>query len=93
VAAVRAILSTLNDLAQGRSVVGGARPWRWAGAAGVARAAVPGPWEGPYAHAGAEPLLDDLLCDPLVRLLMQADRVEPLEVRRLLGLRQEPIGF
>jgi hypothetical protein len=60
---------------------------------GAARTAVPGPWDGPYAHAGAEPLLDDLLCDPLVRLVMRADRVEPLEVRRLLGLRQEPIGF
>jgi hypothetical protein len=31
-----------------------------------------------------EPRLEDLLCDPVVRLMMQADHLEPEEVRRQL---------
>jgi hypothetical protein len=80
VAAVRAILSTLNGLAQGRTSAGRVRPRQQ-----------PGPWEDPYAHAGPEPLLEDLLGDPLIRLLMRADHVEPAEMRRLLGLRPPPL--
>jgi hypothetical protein len=83
VAAVRAILSTLNGLAHG--TVARARPWQQGARTRGALAEAPVPWEGPYAHAGPEPLLDDLLDDTLVRLLMRADRVEPAELRRLLG--------
>jgi hypothetical protein len=36
-------------------------------------------------------LLEDLLGDPLIRLLMRADHVEPAEMRRLLGLRPAPL--
>jgi hypothetical protein len=49
------------------------------------------PYDGPYAHAGPEPLLEDLLRDPVIRLIMQADHVEPAELRHLLGLRPQPI--
>lgn len=84
-AAVRAILSTLNGLAQGRTSAGRVRPRQQGSRA-------PGPWEGPYAHAGPEPLLEDLLGDPLIRLLMRADHVEPAEMRRLLGLRPAPLA-
>jgi len=37
--------------------------------------------------------LDDLLSDPLVRLLMRADRIEPADVRRLLSLRGPPMAM
>ena len=87
-AAVRAILSTLSGLAQVRPALASPRSWRPAAAAPVA---MPGPWEGEYAHAGPEPALEELLGDPLIGLVMQADRVEPAELRRLLGLRQQPI--
>jgi hypothetical protein len=32
-----------------------------------------------------EPTLDDVLADPLVRLVMQADHVEPLAFEAMLG--------
>lgn len=85
-AAVRAILSTLSGLAQARPGPAAARGWHAAGAQDVAAA----PWEGAYAHAGPEPRLEDLLSDPLVRLLMRADRIDPADVRRLLGRRRHP---
>ena len=77
-AAVRAILSTLSGLAYAGPALAGA--WRPAPVAED----VPDPWDGEYAHAGPEPLLDDLLDDPLVRSVMQADRIEPAELRREL---------
>lgn len=85
--AVRAILSTLSGLAQARPGVAASRGGRPAPPQGHAAA----PWEGVYAHAGPEPRLEDLLSDPLVHLLMRADRVEPAEVRRLLGRSRQPI--
>jgi hypothetical protein len=41
--------------------------------------------ESVYAHAGTEPPLEELLSDPVVQLIMQADHLEPAEVRRLLA--------
>jgi len=36
------------------------------------------------AESGAEPSIEDLLSDPLVRAFMAADRVDPEELRALL---------
>jgi hypothetical protein len=85
--AVQDILSSINQFAQARlPVMGG---WRAAGFAGRTdphvRPEHPDAPESPYAHAGPEPLLDEVLCDPVVQLIMQADRVQPAEVRRLRG--------
>jgi hypothetical protein len=91
VAAVRAILSTLHDLTHGRAALL-AYPWRDSAALAVAEPA-PHPWEGEYAHAGVEPPLEDLLQDPLVLRVMQADHVPPAQVRRLLGVRQRPVAL
>ena len=38
--------------------------------------------EGPYAHGGVEPPLEEVLRDPIVRALMRRDGVKPEEVRR-----------
>ena len=81
--AVRTLLSTLNDLAYG-----GVRTrsrYRSRPAAGACLDG-PSPWESRYAHAGVEPPLEELLHDPMVRLVMRADRLEQAEVRRLLGV-------
>jgi hypothetical protein len=44
------------------------------------------PWrEGAWAHAGDEPPLEELLRDPMILLVMRADRWEPAQVRRWLG--------
>jgi hypothetical protein len=77
--AVRALLATLNGLTQTGTL---ARGWTWRGEtcedAGE-------PWyEGAWAHAGAEPPLEELLRDPVVHLVMRADRLEPAQVRRWL---------
>lgn len=37
---------------------------------------------------GGEPSLEDLLAEPIIRLLMRRDRVSPDEIRRLLGGRK-----
>jgi len=87
VAAVRAILSTLSGLAQAKPGLAAARGGH---AAAAPRAAVASA-ESAYAHAGPEPRLEELLSDPLIRLVMRADRIEPAELRRLLGLRRQPI--
>ena len=87
-AAVQAIMSTLSGLAQAGSSLA-PRGWRTAPAQRPAAARC----EGAYAHAGPEPRLDDLLSDPLVRLLMRADRIEPADVRRLLSLRGPPMAM
>jgi hypothetical protein len=91
--AVQDILSTINQFALARLpvVVG----WRAAGVearryslTGRPIAPVPADCldlpESEYAHAGAEPPLDEVLCDPVVQLIMQADRVRPADVRHLL---------
>jgi hypothetical protein len=92
--AVRALLSSFNGLAQAGSL---ARGWLGSGQAagdGHARSAAPAAEpadDGAYAHAGDEPPLEDLLQDPVVRLVMDADRLEPAQVRRLLRAKQAPV--
>jgi hypothetical protein len=89
--AVRALLSSFNGLAQAGSA---ARGWLRSGpASGEGRAAPPAEPadDGAYAHAGDEPLLEDLLHDPVVRLVMDADRLELAQVRRVLGAKQAPV--
>ena len=88
--AVRNLLSTLNNLAQTGLVASG-----WPRLAeqdavvgpgdGTVREASPQPWwEGEYVEGGVEPPLEEVLGDPLVHLMMRADRLEPEQVRRLL---------
>jgi hypothetical protein len=84
--AVRNLLSSLNSLAQSGLVAS-----RWPsgddhGAAVAADAgASPEPWwEGEYVEGGVEPPLEELLDDPVMHLMMRADRLEPEQVRRLL---------
>jgi hypothetical protein len=90
--AVRALLSSFNGLSQAGSL---ARGWLRSGPAsgdparGAAPAAEPVD-DGAYAHAGDEPPLEDLLHDPVVRLVMDADRLEPAQVRGLLRAKQAP---
>lgn len=84
--AVRALLATLNGFTQAGTL---ARRWAWPGdaAAGGAEDAAAGsePWHaGAYAHAGDEPPLEELLHDPVVHLVMRADRLEPAQIRRWL---------
>ena len=83
--AVQEIISTLNKLAYGWLPADGLvrRPGRSVGRP-RARQPVPDPSQGMYAHAGVEPLLEDVLQDPVVQLMMRADHVEPTEVRQLL---------
>jgi hypothetical protein len=91
--AVRNLLSTLNNLAQSGLLASG---WLRAGDTDVAAApAVAGasggawePGEGAYTEAGVEPPLAELLDDPVIHLMMRADRLEPEQVRRLLTSRQ-----
>jgi hypothetical protein len=91
--AVHEFIATLNQFAQARLPASG-----WRGGALDATRFVWGGWmrpspdahempeipEGAYARAGAEPPLEEMLSDPVVQLIMQADRLEPAEVRRLL---------
>jgi hypothetical protein len=83
--AVRALLATLNGLTQAGTL---ARSWvRPGGAAAGGGDAADGaqPWyEGAWAHAGDEPPLEELLRDPVIRLMMRADRLEPAQIRRWL---------
>jgi hypothetical protein len=44
--------------------------------------------ESEYAHAGPEPLLDEVLCDPVVQLIMRADGVETADLQSLAGAAQ-----
>jgi len=37
-----------------------------------------------YADAGIEPPFEEVLEDPIIRLLMRADRIEPADLRHLL---------
>jgi hypothetical protein len=85
--AVRNLLSTLNNLAQSGLLASG---WLRAGDTDVVDASG-GAWEpgeGAYTEAGVEPPLEELLDDPVIHLMMRADRLEPEQVRRLLTSRQ-----
>jgi hypothetical protein len=44
--------------------------------------------ESEYAHAGPEPLLDEVLCDPVVQLVMRADGVKAADLQSLLDAAQ-----
>jgi hypothetical protein len=88
--AVQHILSTINQFAQARlPAMGG---WRAGGCAGrtdaLARPEHPDAPESAYARAGPEPPLDEVLGDPVVQLIMQADRVQPTDLEHLLGVVQ-----
>jgi hypothetical protein len=98
--AVHEIISTLNQLAQGRLPAAG-----WRGGSFDATRFIPAGWmreppdvseppevaESVYAHAGTEPHLEEVLSDPVVQLIMRADHLEPAEVRRLLAaVRRQP---
>ncbi len=76
-AAVRALFATLNGLAQAGTL---ARSWAWPSAAEAEDLGEPW-YEGAWAHAGDEPPLEELLRDPVVHLVMRADRLEPAQVR------------
>lgn len=92
--AVHEIISTLNQFAQARLPAAG-----WRGGSFDATRFIPAGWmrvppalpeapevpESAYARAGTEPPLDEVLSDPVVQLIMQADHLEPAEVRRLLA--------
>jgi hypothetical protein len=39
-------------------------------------------------EGGVEPPLEELLDDPVIHLMMRADRLEPEQVRRLLAAKQ-----
>jgi hypothetical protein len=82
--AVRPLVATLSGLAQIGSL---ARDLAWpsGGPAGDAGDAAEPWYEGAWAHAGDEPSLEDLLRDPVIHLVMRADRWEPAQVRRWLG--------
>jgi hypothetical protein len=91
--AVRNLLSSLNNLAQSGLLASG---WRLGESGPVATNAdacrpLPEEGEGPYADGGVEPPLDELLDDPVIQLMMRADRLEPDQVRLLLTSRQWPV--
>jgi hypothetical protein len=85
--AVRALFATLNGLAYARMP---SRSRARRGAAESDRSAESW-YEGVYAHAGDEPPLEELLHDPVVHLVMRADRWDLAQVRQLLSSRQWPI--
>lgn len=85
--AVQDLLATINQFALAR--LPGVASWRaeagrslLSGRPAAPAAELP---ESEYAHAGPEPLLDEVLGDPVVQLIMQADHVQPADVRRLRG--------
>jgi hypothetical protein len=77
--AVRNLLSSLNNLAQSGLLASG-----WLR---LPKGAAPTPVdaeENPYIEGGVEPPLEEVLDDPVIHLMMRADRLEPEQVRRLL---------
>jgi hypothetical protein len=50
------------------------------------------PREDAWAEGGVEPPLEELLDDPVIHLMMRADRLEPEQVRRLLTSREGHAG-
>ena len=90
--AVHEIISTLNQFAQAR-LPAGRRGGRFDAirllSAGWMKppdtiAEIAEPSEGAYAHAGTEPSLEEMLSDPVVDLIMRADRLQPADLRRLI---------
>lgn len=88
--AVQDIIATINQFALARlSLVGG---W-WSREAsrslttGQQSSPLRREWwdqaESEYARAGPEPLLDDILADPVVQLIMRADRVQAADLHSL----------
>jgi hypothetical protein len=85
--AVRNLFSTLNSLAQSGLLASG-----WLRTSADEAAAAPADasvgdsstelWY--YAQGGVEPPLEELLHDPIIHLVMRADRLEPDQVRHLL---------
>jgi hypothetical protein len=96
--AVQHILSTINQFAQARlPVLGGRRAAGFRGRTdALARPEHPDAPESAYARAGVEPPLDEVLDDPVVQLIMQADHVQPTDLQHLLGVVQRraapPVG-
>jgi hypothetical protein len=89
--AVQDILSTINHFAQARLPVMGS--WGFAGRTDpIVRPEHPDAPESAYAHAGPEPLLDEILDDPVVQLVMQADRVQAADLEHLLGAKQRHVA-
>jgi hypothetical protein len=93
--AVRAFIDTVNELAQA-PLRAGSRVWRGAGPSdgfGAKRAIMPArtatelpaPQDSRYARGNVEPPLEELLGDPMVHLVMRADRLNPADVRRILS--------
>jgi hypothetical protein len=99
--AVQEILSSINHFAQARlPVMAG---WRSAGLeagrsflTGRMTAPVqpdrPDPPESEYAHAGPEPLLEEMLCDPVVQLIMRADGVQAADLQIVLDAAERHRG-
>ena len=76
--AMRRIISAFSGLAHMRPpTAGGVRPRR-------PDPALPEPPQGggAYTRAGTEPPLEEVLRDPIVQLVMRADRSQPAEARR-----------
>lgn len=100
--AVQDILSTINQFAQARLPL--MASWR-AASAEASRSSITGrpsspvspEWsdqpESAYAHAGPEPLLDEVLCDPVVQLIMRADRVHAADLRSLRDAAQHQLAM
>jgi hypothetical protein len=95
--AVQDLLATINQFALARLPVASWRAEAGRASRSRRRAAPVGPDsaeapESAYAHAGPEPLLDEVLGDPVVQLIMRADRVQPADVRRLGAAARDPVG-
>jgi hypothetical protein len=98
---VHEIISTLNQFAQARLPAAG-----WRGGSFDATRFIPAGWMKPppaapelletlesvYARAGTEPPLEEVMSDPVIELIMRADRLQPAEVRRLLEAAQRQLA-
>jgi hypothetical protein len=91
-AAVRAIIDTVNELAQvplraGSRMWGGVPSGRATARRAVASTKTEAEWplDMRYASGNVEPPLEELLGDPIVHQVMRADRLDPADVRRALG--------
>lgn len=74
---VRAFVTALSELAYLRELAGhGIRRATHTGAGWAAADTLPHAPDPRYAHAGVEPPLEEVLRDPIVRLVMRADRLE-----------------
>jgi hypothetical protein len=90
-AAVRAIIDTVNELAQaplraGSRVWGGGPGGRAAARRAVASKKPVAEWplDMRFASGNVEPPLDEVLGDPIVHQVMRADGLDPADVRRAL---------